>query len=189
MATTLAALRHPSVLGLVAAQVVGNDGIQQKQTDFGPSVTKVKASGADALFFGGYSPEAAPLIKQLRDAGWKGTFVVADGVDEDVSDGVFVEVAGVDVDAVESFVLASDSLPSFVLAGVLEVLPVADGSSVLAAGAVAPGVVASSGALAGAVAVVRVTVAAVVDGRLAMVAAGAGGAIASVIILSTCWRA
>jgi branched-chain amino acid transport system substrate-binding protein len=64
----------------LGAQVVGNDGIQQKQTDFGPSVTKVKASGADALFFGGYSPEAAPLIKQLRDAGWKGTFVVADGV-------------------------------------------------------------------------------------------------------------
>jgi branched-chain amino acid transport system substrate-binding protein len=57
-----------------------NDSVQQKQTDFGPSVTKVKASGADTLFFGGYSPEAAPLIKQLRDAGWKGTFVVADGV-------------------------------------------------------------------------------------------------------------
>lgn len=60
--------------------VVGSDTIQQKQTDFGASVTKVTSSGADALFFGGYSPEAAPLIKQLRDAGWKGTFVVADGV-------------------------------------------------------------------------------------------------------------
>jgi branched-chain amino acid transport system substrate-binding protein len=64
----------------LGSTVVGNDTIQQKQTDFGASVTKVTASGADALFFGGYSPEAAPLIKQLRDAGWKGTFVVADGV-------------------------------------------------------------------------------------------------------------
>ncbi|HET7398417.1 MAG TPA: branched-chain amino acid ABC transporter substrate-binding protein [Intrasporangium sp.] len=64
----------------LADAVVGNDTIQQKQTDFSASVTKVKASGADTLFFGGYSPEAAPLIKQLRDAGWKGTFVVADGV-------------------------------------------------------------------------------------------------------------
>jgi branched-chain amino acid transport system substrate-binding protein len=63
----------------LGAQVVGNDSIQQKQTDFGPSVTKVKASKADTLFFGGYSPEAAPLIKQLRAAGWKGTYVVADG--------------------------------------------------------------------------------------------------------------
>ena len=68
------------VRSTLGAQVVGNDGIQQKQTDFGPSVTKVKASGADALFFGGYSPEAAPLIKQLRAAGWNGTFVVDDGV-------------------------------------------------------------------------------------------------------------
>ncbi len=64
----------------LGSAVVGNDTIQQKQTDFSASVTKVKASGADTLFFGGYSPEAAPLIKQLRDAGWKGTFVVADGV-------------------------------------------------------------------------------------------------------------
>jgi len=64
----------------LAAQSVGTDTVQTKQTDFGPSVTKVKASKADALFYGGYAPEAAPLIKQLRDAGWKGTFVVADGV-------------------------------------------------------------------------------------------------------------
>ena len=64
----------------LGSSVAGNDTIQQKQTDFGASVTKVTASGADALFFGGYSPEAAPLIKQLRDAGWKGKFIVADGV-------------------------------------------------------------------------------------------------------------
>ena len=64
----------------LGAQVIGNDEIQAKQTDFGPSVTKVKASKADTLFFGGYSPEAAPLVKQLRDAGWKGTFVSDDGV-------------------------------------------------------------------------------------------------------------
>ena len=64
----------------LGSMVVGNDTIQVKQTDFSASVTKVKSSGADSLFFGGYSPEAAPLIKQLRDAGWKGTFVVADGV-------------------------------------------------------------------------------------------------------------
>jgi branched-chain amino acid transport system substrate-binding protein len=64
----------------LGALVVGNDEIQQKQTDFGPSVTKIKASGADTVFFGGYDPEAAPLIKQLRDAQWKGTFVSDDGV-------------------------------------------------------------------------------------------------------------
>jgi branched-chain amino acid transport system substrate-binding protein len=64
----------------LGSTVVGNDTVQQKQTDFSASVTKVTASGADTLFFGGYAPEAAPLIKQLRDGGWKGTYVVADGV-------------------------------------------------------------------------------------------------------------
>ncbi len=63
--------------------VVGNDAIQQKQTDFSGSVTKVTASNADALFFGGYYAEAALLTKQLRQAGWKGTFVAADGVKDD----------------------------------------------------------------------------------------------------------
>ena len=53
-------------------------------------MTKVKSSGADTLFFGGYAPEAAPLAKQLRDAGWKGTFVAADGV----KDQSFIDNAG-----------------------------------------------------------------------------------------------
>ena len=47
--------------------------VQQKQTDFSASVTKVKASGAQALFYGGYYAEAGLLVKQLKDAGWKGT--------------------------------------------------------------------------------------------------------------------
>lgn len=64
----------------LGSAVVDNDTIQVKQTDFGATVTKVTSSGADAVFFGGYSPEASLMIKQLRDAGWKGTFVVADGV-------------------------------------------------------------------------------------------------------------
>lgn len=74
----------------LGASVVGNDTVQVKQTDFSATVTKVTASGADAVFYGGYSPEAALLIKQLRDAGFKGTFVVADGV----KDASFVKNAG-----------------------------------------------------------------------------------------------
>ena len=95
----------------LGAQVIGNDTIQQKQTDFGASVTKVTASGADALFFGGYSPEAAPLIKQLRDAGWKGTFVVADGVKDqsfidnakDAADGTIITCPCVPADVAPDF--------------------------------------------------------------------------------------
>ncbi len=70
--------------------VAGTDTIQQKQTDFGPTVTKVKASGADALWFGGYYAEGGLLAKQLKAGGWKGTFLSGDGV----LDPGFIEGAG-----------------------------------------------------------------------------------------------
>jgi branched-chain amino acid transport system substrate-binding protein len=70
--------------------VTGSDEVQQKQTDFSATVTKVKASGADALFYGGYYPEAGLFYKQLRAGGWKGTFVSGDGS----KDPGFVEAAG-----------------------------------------------------------------------------------------------
>lgn len=60
--------------------VVDTDTIQVGQTDFSASVTKVNSSNADAVFFGGYYAEAALIVRQLRDAGYEGTFVVADGV-------------------------------------------------------------------------------------------------------------
>jgi branched-chain amino acid transport system substrate-binding protein len=64
----------------LGSAVVGTDEVQTGQTDFSASVTKVKASGADTLFYGGYFPEAGPLVKQLRGAGWNGQVVTADGV-------------------------------------------------------------------------------------------------------------
>lgn len=70
--------------------VVDTDTVQQKQTDFGATVTKVKASGADALWFGGYYAEAGLLVKQLRSGGWTGTFVSGDGS----LDRGFIESAG-----------------------------------------------------------------------------------------------
>ncbi len=60
--------------------VVDSDTIQVGQTDFSATVTKVTSSDADTIFFGGYYAEAGLLIRQLRDGGFEGTFVVADGV-------------------------------------------------------------------------------------------------------------
>ncbi|GHJ44885.1 branched chain amino acid ABC transporter substrate-binding protein [Catellatospora sp. TT07R-123] len=74
------------VLGTVA----GQDKVQVKQTDFAATVAKVKSSGATALFYGGYYTEAGLLLKQLRAAGWTGTMVAGDGV----NDANFVKVAG-----------------------------------------------------------------------------------------------
>ena len=64
----------------LGAMVKGTDTIQQKQTDFAATVTKVTSANPDAVFFGGYYAEATLLISQLRNGGYEGTFVVADGV-------------------------------------------------------------------------------------------------------------
>lgn len=60
--------------------VVANDKTQVAQTDFSPTVSKVNASKPDAIFYGGYIAEAAPLLKQLRDAGIDAPFVGGDGL-------------------------------------------------------------------------------------------------------------
>ena len=60
--------------------MVDTDTIQVGDTDFSATVTKVTSSKADTVFFGGYYAEAALIVAQLRDGGFEGTFVVADGV-------------------------------------------------------------------------------------------------------------
>jgi branched-chain amino acid transport system substrate-binding protein len=88
----------------LGGQVSGNDAVQQKQTDFSGTVTKVVASKAPAVFFGGYYAEAALLTKQLRSAGYKGTFVAADGVKDDG----YVKAAG---SAAEGAIITCPCLP------------------------------------------------------------------------------
>jgi branched-chain amino acid transport system substrate-binding protein len=88
----------------LGGMVAGNDAVQQKQTDFSGTVTKVVASKAPAVFFGGYYAEAALLTKQLRSAGYKGTFVAADGVKDDG----YVKAAG---SAAEGAIVTCPCLP------------------------------------------------------------------------------
>jgi branched-chain amino acid transport system substrate-binding protein len=88
----------------LAGTVAGSDSIQQKQTDFSGTVTKVTASKAPAVFFGGYYAEAALIVKQLRSAGYKGTFVAADGVKDDG----FIKAAGA---AAEGSVVTCPCIP------------------------------------------------------------------------------
>jgi branched-chain amino acid transport system substrate-binding protein len=77
------------VKGDLGKTVVGSDTIEAGKTDFPSTVTAVKSANPDAAFYGGYYAEASLLIKQLRDAGWKGIFVVGDGV----KDPEYVKVA------------------------------------------------------------------------------------------------
>ena len=80
------------------------DTIQTGQTDFSATVTKIRDSGADAVFFGGYYAEAGLLVKQMRGG----------GVDATVrrrrrrKDPGFIEAAG---DAAEGTIITCPCLP------------------------------------------------------------------------------
>jgi branched-chain amino acid transport system substrate-binding protein len=90
----------------LGSAVVATDTVQAKQTDFAATVTKIKASGAKAFFYGGYYAEGGLLRKQLTDAGGKDiTMVAADGV----KDPGYVKAAG--QAAAEGTVLTCPCLP------------------------------------------------------------------------------
>jgi len=89
----------------LGSTVVATDTIQQKQTDFGPTVTKIKSAKADAVFFGGYYAEAGLLKKQMSDAGITAKFVVGDGVKDDG----FITAAG--AKAAEGTIMTCPCLP------------------------------------------------------------------------------
>lgn len=78
------------VTKVLGTAVVGSDKVTVKQTNFSAVVTKIKNSGATALFFGGYYTEAGLLLKQLKGSGWTGTMIAGDGV----NDANFIKVAG-----------------------------------------------------------------------------------------------
>jgi branched-chain amino acid transport system substrate-binding protein len=85
---------------------IGHDTVQTGQTDFSPTVTKVTSSGADAIFYGGYYAEAGLLVKQLRQAGYKGLFMSGDGSE----DPAFVKAAG--ADAANGAILSAPAGPA-----------------------------------------------------------------------------
>lgn len=47
------------------------EGLTRGEKDFSAIVTKIKQTGADAVFFGGLHAEAGPLVRQIREAGLK----------------------------------------------------------------------------------------------------------------------
>ena len=90
----------------LADAATGSDQIQVGQTDMSATVTKITSSGADAVFYGGYYAEAGLLVKQLRQAGFEGTFMSGDGS----QDPAFVEAAG--AEAAEGSLLSAPAAPA-----------------------------------------------------------------------------
>jgi branched-chain amino acid transport system substrate-binding protein len=64
--------------------------VKKGDKDFSAAVTQVKGQTPDSVFYSGYYAEAAPFVQQLRDAGFTGRFVSADGT----KDPEFVKQAG-----------------------------------------------------------------------------------------------
>jgi branched-chain amino acid transport system substrate-binding protein len=89
----------------LADRVVGSDSIQVGQTDFSATVTAIRSSGADTVFFGGYYTEAGLLTAQIRDAGIDALFVSGDGS----KDPGYVEAAG--AEAAEGAILTCACFP------------------------------------------------------------------------------
>ncbi|MFI7411641.1 branched-chain amino acid ABC transporter substrate-binding protein [Streptomyces sp. NPDC049627] len=61
-------------------QIVGSDHINPDDRDFNAVVAKIKKTGAQALYYGGEYPAAAPLSQQLKDSGQKIPLMGGDGI-------------------------------------------------------------------------------------------------------------
>jgi branched-chain amino acid transport system substrate-binding protein len=59
--------------------VVGREFTSDKATDFLAILTRIKARQPDALFYGGMDPQAAPLLRQMRQLGMTARFLGGDG--------------------------------------------------------------------------------------------------------------
>ena len=71
------------------ADMVLYEGITPGAVDYSAVVQKIKRSGADAVIFGGYHPEASKIVSQMRKKRMKTIFISDDGVKDDT----FIKVA------------------------------------------------------------------------------------------------
>ncbi|MDD5167628.1 MAG: branched-chain amino acid ABC transporter substrate-binding protein [Syntrophales bacterium] len=72
------------------ATVVLFEGVTPGAVDYSAVVQKIRQVGAEAVIFGGYHPEAALIVSQMRKKNMKAFFLSDDGVKDDT----FIKVAG-----------------------------------------------------------------------------------------------
>ena len=78
------------------AKVVLFEGVTPGAVDYSAIVQKIKKSGAQAVIFGGYHPEAAKIVGMMKKKRMKVDFLSDDGVKDDT----FIKVAGADAEGV-----------------------------------------------------------------------------------------
>lgn len=64
----------------LGGSVVGTDRVDPAQDDFSSLAAQMRASGADAVYFGGYYDTAGPLSEQLKQAGVTVPLMGGDGI-------------------------------------------------------------------------------------------------------------
>ncbi|NPU83910.1 MAG: branched-chain amino acid ABC transporter substrate-binding protein [Syntrophaceae bacterium] len=72
------------------ARVVLFEGVTPGAVDYSAVVNKIRQSGAEAVIYGGYHPEASSIVAQMRKKNMKTLFISDDGVKDDT----FIKVAG-----------------------------------------------------------------------------------------------
>jgi branched-chain amino acid transport system substrate-binding protein len=77
-------------------KVVLFEGVTPGAVDYSAIVQKVKQSGAQAVMFGGYHPEASKIVGMMRKKRMKTLFISDDGV----KDETFIKVAGKEAEGV-----------------------------------------------------------------------------------------
>lgn len=77
-------------------KVVLFEGITPGAVDYSAVVQKIKRSGADAVVYGGYHPEAAKIVGGMKAKKLKTLFISDDGVRDDT----FIKVAGANAEGV-----------------------------------------------------------------------------------------
>jgi ABC-type branched-subunit amino acid transport system substrate-binding protein len=87
-------------------EIVYFDAITQGERDFNSTLTKIKTSGADALYFAGYLGEAGLLIRQAKDLRLALRLTGGDGT----QDPAVIKTAG---PAAEGYVATTAPLPAF----------------------------------------------------------------------------
>lgn len=91
--------------------IVGQEFTTDKSTDFLAILTNLKAKNPEAIFFGGYAPQAAPMARQMKQLGLKAKLLGGDTLcspevgklgGDAVNDTVFCAQGGTMLDKIEA---------------------------------------------------------------------------------------
>jgi branched-chain amino acid transport system substrate-binding protein len=90
----------------LGAKIIAREHTTDKDTDFKAILTGIKGKKPDLIMFGGIDPQAAPMIRQMKELGIKAKFIGGDGMQTpnfiklagDASDGAMASIPGLPKD-------------------------------------------------------------------------------------------